>query len=323
VEAGGTYFLAEPTGDLPWTIVTRVPEEALAAATRTMTQGHWLVIGGTVATLGLLLFAAIVFQRLALRAFRLREAEAALRQLEQRREMERRLVTAERLGSLGMLTAGVAHEINNPLEGIGNYLALLDKSDLPADKRARYVDAVRHGFERIRGVVRNLLGFARPGRATGSADLRRVVEHAIELARFSQTCREVRFDVASAGGGTIVHGDEGALGQVMLNLFLNAGRAMDGRGRIAVTIAREPDMAVVQVDDEGPGIPPESLGRIFDPFFTTGDGSGLGLSVSFGIAQAHGGTLVAENRPSGGARFTLRLPVEVPAPAPASEAPTP
>jgi signal transduction histidine kinase len=259
-----------------------------------------------------------VFHRFALRAFRAREAEAALRQLEQRREMERRLATAERLSSLGLLTAGVAHEINNPLEGIGNYLALLDRPDVPPEKHARYVNAVRHGFERIRGVVESLLGFARPGRAAGSADLRRVVEHAVELARFSKPCRDVTFDVSAGEQPAIVHGDEGALGQVLLNLFLNAGHAMKGRGRIAVTLSAAPDAVLVRVEDDGPGIPPESIGRIFDPFFTTGDGSGLGLSVSYGIAQAHGGSLAAENVSGGGARFTLRLPTEAVVPAAAA-----
>jgi signal transduction histidine kinase len=317
VEVAGSFFLAASAGDLPWLVVVEVPESALAAATRKVARESAFVIAGMVATLLLILAAAVVFHRLTLRAFRLREAEASLRQLEEKREMERRLTTAERLGSLGLLTAGVAHEINNPLEGIGNYLALLEREDVPPDKRQRYITSVRHGFERIREVVRKLLGFARPVRGAGSADLRRVVAHAHELARFSKDCREVTFELPAEDGPIMVNGDEGALEQVLLNLFLNAGRAMGGRGRIAIGLRRDADEAEVVVDDEGPGIPPAQLGRIFDPFFTTGEGSGLGLSVSYGIAQAHGGTLAAVNLPGRGARFTLRLPASRPAPAPA------
>jgi signal transduction histidine kinase len=308
VEANDRVFLASSTGDLPWLVVTEIPESAIATATTRMTRDHWLVIAGMIATLVVLLAGAVLFHRLALRAFRVREAEAALRQLEQVRAMERRLATADRLGSLGLLTAGVAHEINNPLEGIGNYLSLLDRDDLDPEKRRRYVDSVRHGFERIRKVVANLLGFARQKPGTGLADLKRAVDHAIELARFSKQCREVKFDLSSENGPVIVTGEEGAFEQVLLNLFLNAGQSMGGRGRIAVRLRSSPEDVVVEVDDEGAGIAAAHLDRIFDPFFTTGEGSGLGLSVSYGIAQAHGGTLVAENLPGRGARFTLRLP---------------
>jgi signal transduction histidine kinase len=315
VAKGGGVFLAASAGDLPWLVVTEIPDAALAAAMRQLSKESAIVIAGMVAALVLIMIAAFVFHRLVLRAFRVREAEAALRQLEEKREMEKRLATAERLSSLGLLTAGVAHEINNPLEGIGNYLALLERADVPADKRGRYVAAVRHGFERIREVVRNLLGFARPVRSPGSADLRGVIARASELARFSKECRDVTFEAPVGSDPILAAGDAGALEQVLLNLFLNAGRAMGGRGRIAVGISRSAAGIELRVDDEGPGIPPEHLSRIFDPFFTTGEGSGLGLSVSYGIAQAHGGTLAAENRPGGGARFTLTVPAARPEPA--------
>jgi signal transduction histidine kinase len=313
VEADGTFFLASPTVGLPWIIVSEIPESALVAATSRMTREHWLVIAAMLVTLVLIACAAVVFHGLALRAFRVREAEAALRQLEQQRAMERRLATADRLGSLGLLTAGVAHEVNNPLEGIGNYLALLGQEDLPPEKRKRYLESVRHGFERIRQTVRNLLEFGRPRPGTGSADLRRVIARAVDLARFSKSCREVTFAAPAGDDPVMVAGEEGALEQVVMNLFLNAGTAMGGRGRVVASIVPAGDAVELLVDDEGPGIPPEHLGRIFDPFFTTGDGSGLGLSVSYGIAQAHGGTLSAENLPGRGARFTLRLPAARPA----------
>ena len=161
VQTDDGVFLAASAGELPWLVVTAIPDAALTAATRQLSQESGLVIAGMIATLVLILIAAIVFHRLALRAFRLREAEAALRQVEEKREMERRLANAERLSSLGLLTAGVAHEINNPLEGIGNYLTLLDDEQ----RRAGQAPALRRvGAPRLRADPR--------GRARTSSDSR-------------------------------------------------------------------------------------------------------------------------------------------------------
>jgi signal transduction histidine kinase len=124
-----------------------------------------------------------------------------------------------------------------------------------------------------------------------------------------------------------VTGDAGRLEQVVLNLLLNAATAMEGRGRIVLTGARTPGsggqaaQVELHVDDEGPGIEPSQLDRLFDPFYSGHGGTGLGLSVSYGIVKAHAGTLTAANRERGGARFTIRLPAG--APAPTQPAPTP
>ena len=234
VQTDDGVFLAASAGELPWLVVTAIPDAALTAATRRLSQESGLVIAGMIATLVLILIAAIVFHRLALRAFRVREAEAALRQLEEKREMERRLATAERLSSLGLLTAGVAHEINNPLEGIGNYLTLLDDEKVAPDKRRRYVASVRHGFERIREVVRNLLGFARPVRGAGSADLRRVIAHAAELARFSKEGRDVTLEAPpgdAPGHGRRRRGRARAgASQPLLECRARHGRAREDHG---------------------------------------------------------------------------------------------
>ena len=243
-----------------------------------------------------------------------RVIELSLRDVTRERGMERQLAISERLSSLGMLTAGVAHEINNPLEGIGNYLTLLAREDVPADKRARYVEQVRAGFERIRTIVRDLLAFARPGGGRGEAELGEVVERVRALCGYTASFGEVEVRVTGLERPLVVPGDRGRLEQVLLNLMLNSATAMGGRGRILVRAERdvrgsdgEPCVRIT-VDDEGPGIPPEQLSSIFDPFFTTTQGNGLGLSISYGIVRAHGGTLVASNRPEGGARLSIELP---------------
>ncbi|MEZ6194593.1 MAG: ATP-binding protein [Planctomycetota bacterium] len=238
----------------------------------------------------------------------------SLRDRTEQLEMERRLRTADRLSSLGLLTAGVAHEINNPLAAIGNYLVLLQNPELEPEKRDRYLGLVRHGFERIRDIVRDLLRIARPDPGTGRAELGEAVRRAISLLDLSQGRGEVVIEVSETGGPRHVAADAGQVEQVALNLLLNAVKAMDGVGRVLVSVREAEDadcggpVLDLVVEDEGPGVPEEDLERIFDPFFTTGGGTGLGLSVSYGSIRAAGGRLWAERRAGGGARFVVRLP---------------
>lgn len=238
-----------------------------------------------------------------------RVVHVALRDRTRERAIERELAVRERLASLGLLTAGVAHEINNPLEGIGNYVSLLGRADLAPEDRARHLELVRHGLARVRDLVRDLLRFARPATTRDTVDLGDVVERARRLAAYSQVFRDVAVETSGLEAPLVVRGDAGRLEQVLLNLLLNAATAMQGRGRLSIAARRGADGSLLlSIADDGPGIPPQDLGRIFDPFFTTGSGTGLGLSIAFGILQAHGGTLTARNQPEGGAEFTLRFP---------------
>ncbi|MCB9897328.1 MAG: hypothetical protein H6825_04935 [Planctomycetes bacterium] len=243
-----------------------------------------------------------------------RVVQVSLRDVTQQREMERQLQTAERLSSLGLLTAGVAHEINNPLEGIGNYLVLAERAGDDAERRERFLGEVRRGLQRIRDIVQDLLSFARPTSATGRADLAQVVDSALGLAGYASEARGVRVVRSGLERPVLVRGDGGRLEQVVLNLVLNAARAMQGAGSLTIAARRVVDDEGRWVDldvvDEGPGIPVDDLPHVFDPFFSRNAGTGLGLTVSFGIARAHGGTLTARNRPEGGASFTLRLPAD-------------
>jgi signal transduction histidine kinase len=305
---GLTHFLARDAGlDTGWRFVLRVPESALDAASGDLREEYAAIIATVVLVTLSLAAATIFFVRLSARAVRLEEAR-------RKAELEERLKIAERLGALGLITAGVAHEINNPLEGIGNYLALLEKESIPAEKRREHLASVRHGFARIRDIVRDLSSFSRPAPGDGSADLARIIERALRFASYDSSFREVEAAI-DVTGALEVSGDEGRLEQVVLNLLLNAGKAMRGRGRVRVA-ARRLDGALagwieIAIEDSGPGIDPAHLERLFEPFFTTAEGSegtGLGLAISRGIVAAHGGTIAAENRGEGGARFVVRLP---------------
>ena len=241
----------------------------------------------------------------------------ALRDVTRQKEIEKELAVRERLASIGLLTAGVAHEINNPLEGIANYLRLAERHGLSDEARAESFDQVRHGLESIRTLVRDLLSFARPTTEACTADLAEAVDRARKLTAYSEPLRAVEVVLVGLERPIEVVGDPGRLEQVVFNLLLNAAEAMDRRGRVTVRAARSDPRAgsprvILTVEDEGPGIRPEHLDRLFDPFFTTGSGTGLGLSVSYGIARAHGGSLSAANRPEGGAVFTLALPLRGP-----------
>ena len=240
-----------------------------------------------------------------------RIVELLLRDLREQKDLERRLRLHEQLGALGLLTASVAHEINNPLEGMANYVHLLQREDLAPEDRARYVERIGHGIERIGDLARDLLRFSRPVTSSGVADLARVVEHAVELARYSKHCRAIEFKRVNVDEPAWVHGNERPLEQVVVNLLMNAGKAMEGRGAVSLEIQRgvgpEPDCELV-ISDGGPGIGRDDPERIFEPLFTTGDGHGLGLSIAQEIVRAHGGTLTVRDRDEGGAEFRITLP---------------
>ena len=232
--------------------------------------------------------------------------EVTLRDLTRQRELERQLRLHERMGSLGLLTASVAHEINNPLEGIGNYLALASRETVEPADRARYLEQIRVGFERIRDLVRDLLRFARPAAGTGTADLAEVVERSVTMAGYARQCAGIEFARVGLDAPVLVAGDAARLEQVVINLLLNAGQASEGEGRVTIRVEQGADIAL-HVEDEGPGVDESDLARVFDPFFTKSGGTGLGLSVVYGIVQAHDGSLTVANRPQGGAVFTVRL----------------
>jgi len=248
------------------------------------------------------------------------------------RDTQAQLVQAGKMSALGQLVSGVAHELNNPLSVIIGYGQLLLNRNIP-DPLRRPVELMVQQGDRMAKIVRNLLYFARqrpPERAP--VDMNQVIEQTLAL-RFNQlTLSGIAVERDYAEALPRVLGDSQQLQQVILNLLLNAEQAItsEGRGGKIVFHTRAcPEHRTVRVEvrDDGPGIPHEVLPRVFEPFFTTkevGLGTGLGLSVSYGIVEEHGGRLAADSRP-GETVFWLELPVAPPtgASAPAAQPPRP
>lgn len=281
------------------------------------------------ATYGLLLVLAAIALAFGILAFREVGRAAALeahRAQEARiRELERQVFHADRLASVGRLAAGLAHEINNPLEGMSNYLALL-RDELPGERgpAREYLEKTEQGLRRIAGVTREVLAFSDPGRAPrASVDLHAVVTEAVSFLRTKPIPGTTAIEVEEPTLPLNVQGNPVTLGQLFLNLLLNAAEATAGAfapngavgpwAGIRVGLAREGEEAVVTVRDHGPGIDPDHLDKIFEPFFSGRGSTGLGLSVCYGIVQDHGGAIRAANHRDGGAVFTVRLPLEAPA----------
>jgi two-component system, NtrC family, sensor kinase len=235
-------------------------------------------------------------------------------------ELNRRhdlLVRSHKLRAVGTLTAGVAHELNNPINNITLTGAMLkeDYATLSDGERLEMVDDLIGQADRAQRIVRNLLDFARESEArTEHLDVGALLQETIELAGNQLKMARVRVTLEVAGNLPTIHGDRQQLHQVFLNLFLNAADAMPDGGalRVSAAAAGEPGFITVRVTDAGAGIPEHIIDNIFDPFFTTktrGKGTGLGLSVSLGIVRQHGGHIRVESRVGQGTTMTVLLPV--------------
>jgi PAS domain S-box-containing protein len=244
------------------------------------------------------------------------------RDVTQRNRIRAELLEADRLASVGTLAAGVGHEINNPLAYVLLNLQALER-ELPrigpSERVAEAMEMVRNaltGVDRVRAIARDLKSFSRSDPdARGPVDVRRVLESAINMAAHEIRLRAklvTRFEDLPP-----VLANEARLGQVFLNLLLNAAQALPERqseqNEVRVTTsAGEGDRVIVDVSDTGPGIPEAVLDRIFDPYFTTkplGVGTGLGLAIGRSIVTSLGGSITAANSPGGGATFRVSLPV--------------
>ncbi len=228
---------------------------------------------------------------------------------------------ADRLAQVGRLAAGVAHEVNNPLAFIQANLRFLEE-ELPREGRSPQdcLEALKEtqaGVARIQQIVQDLTRLARGGaldepREVGSCPLPTVIEESMRLA--SVRLKRLAVEVEVPAGVPPVRADARRLGQVLLNLLLNAADALEeghvARPQVALKVQARPERVCLVLEDNGPGFKPEHLSRLFTPFFTTkaqGKGTGLGLALSREYVEAFGGALRAENRPEGGARFTVEL----------------
>ena len=232
----------------------------------------------------------------------------------ERVRLEEQLQMSEKMASVGLLAAGVAHEVNTPLTGISSFTQmLLDGAD-PDDPKTRVLEKIEHQTFRAAKIVNGLLNLARPGRsdASGPVDINVVVNDVLALLEHQLEAGNVKVRRELSPAPPVVQGVEFKLQQVFLNLFLNARDAMPKGGWLTVRTHVDEQHTIVDVADTGSGIPPELLSRIYDPFFTTkapGQGTGLGLSVTYGVMQEHHGVIECESDPGHGTRFTLTLPL--------------
>ncbi|HEY8564487.1 MAG TPA: PAS domain-containing protein [Beijerinckiaceae bacterium] len=221
---------------------------------------------------------------------------------------------SEKLAALGSLLAGVAHELNNPLSVVTTQSALLEETTTDPKAVAR-AGKIRLAADRCARIVRSFLSIARRKPPTRRAvDLREVVTGALDLTAYGLRASGVEVVLDWPPSLPRVWGDGDLLGQVFMNLFVNAEQAMQdfsGPRRLTVSAEAEGDRVRVRVADSGPGVPTDLRSRIFEPFFTTkapGRGTGVGLSMCFGIVQSHSGTITLEETPGGGATLVVSLP---------------
>jgi len=238
---------------------------------------------------------------------------ALIEDLGEERRMQQQLVQSGKLAAIGELAAGVAHEINNPLFAILGLTEFLLKESEAGSKAHTRLELIQQTGLEIKEIVRALLDFARENAEERYVvSLEEVIRSTVDLVRRTNAHKGVELVDDYDGSDIFVNASPNQLKQVFLNLIANARQAMPNGGTVSVDLRRTGELAIATVTDDGPGIEPEVAERIFEPFFTTKrhtGGTGLGLSVSLGIAEAHGGRLTVTSEPGAGATFTLCLPI--------------
>ena len=230
----------------------------------------------------------------------------------QRERLEEQMSQTEKLTSLGLLAAGVAHEVNTPLAVISNYIQMLAKQMPAGDPRHGIIEKIVKQTFRASEIVNNLLNFSRTGPSElADVDVNRVVEETLSLVAHPLKTSQIQVVKQLSNGLPPVRGSANKLQQVFLNLFLNARDAMPLGGMLEVRTAAHNGAVEIEVVDTGNGISREHIHKIFDPFFTTkpgGRGTGLGLSVSYGIIKEHAGKIDVRSTPGRGTSFHVEFP---------------
>jgi PAS domain S-box-containing protein len=236
----------------------------------------------------------------------------------ERMELESQLSQAEKLSSIGLLAAGVAHEVNTPLAVISSYAQMLSKQINGDAKLGPLLEKITRQTFRASEIVNNLLNFSRTSATEFSAiDLNKIITETLTLLEHQLKTSRVKVETELYPGLPLIHGNAGKLQQVFLNLFLNAKDAMAGKGGTLHISTANGDSVQVNISDSGAGIEPEHINRIYDPFFTTKNvpregqarGTGLGLSVTYGIIQEHAGKIRVDSQPGQGTTFHLEFPM--------------
>jgi two-component system NtrC family sensor kinase len=229
--------------------------------------------------------------------------------------LEDQLLQAEKLSSIGLLAAGIAHEVNTPIAGISSYTQMLLKETPETDRRKKILEKIEKQTFRAAEIVSGLLNFSRLNSSEfKDLDINQLIEDSLALLNNHLQSNNIRVDSRYDLSLPPVYGNMGKLQQVFVNLFLNARDAMPSGGELAVQTGMLESMVVVDISDTGSGITEENIRRIFDPFFTTksiGKGTGLGLAVSYGIVQEHGGGIFVDSSSGSGTHFRVKLPIRL------------
>lgn len=230
-------------------------------------------------------------------------------------QLEDQLLQAEKLSSIGLLAAGIAHEVNTPIAGISSYTQMLLKETPESDRRKPILEKIEKQTFRAAEIVNGLLNFSRLNSADfKDLDINQLIEDSLALLIHQLELNNIRVESRFDPSLPPVYGNIGKLQQVFVNLFLNARDAMPSGGEIAVQTGMNESMITVDISDTGMGIAEDNIRRIFDPFFTTksiGKGTGLGLAVTYGIIQEHGGGIFVDSGSGRGTRFRVKLPTRL------------
>lgn len=228
------------------------------------------------------------------------------------RQMHSQMVEREKMSAIGLMAAGIAHEVGNPLSSISSIVQMLRRRGV-APEQAGQLDLIQTHIQRISTTVRQLSGLARPAPERWElVDPLAALDEAVRLVSFDQRAHHVTIDFQKPASLPTTYALRQQLQQVFINLMLNALDAMPDRGALIVRVEERSSRIVFHFDDSGCGIPREIGRRVFEPFFTTkepGKGTGLGLSVSYGIVEKHRGRIEFESEEGKGTRFTVELPV--------------
>ena len=236
-----------------------------------------------------------------------------LENVSSRVKLEETLQQSEKLSSIGLLAAGVAHEVNTPLTGVSSYTQMLLGMIPETDPKHALLQKMQRQTDRASNIVGNLLNFSRTGNIVESAeiDVNKLLDDTLQLLEPQLRKSNVEVIKNYTEATPRVFGNGGKLQQVFTNLILNARDAIIGGGRITLITAVSDGEVNIEVTDTGEGISEENLNKIFDPFFTTkgvGNGTGLGLAVSYGIVQEHAGTIEVQSENGNGTTFKLSFP---------------
>jgi len=228
---------------------------------------------------------------------------------------QKQIFQAEKLASIGRLASGVAHEVNNPLNGIKNCVYAIQRDPEDRQQMREYLELINEGLNHIEMIVQKLLGFARQqSKSVEAVNLNNSVQKVLQLLDYKFKQKQITVHLRLDENLPEIKADEQLMQEVVMNLLLNSCDAVTTGGEIEIESGKaENNHIFISITDNGSGIPEEERQKIFDPFYTTkdpGEGTGLGLSVSLGIVEAHGGSIRVESVPRQKTRFTVNLPIE-------------